>query len=142
MQSVIFTDRQGEKISKITGKIMSDEAYKMAIINAYYVNPSGLSIFAIYALEHIIKKCGEFEFNLGYLNILERYAGEDLNHKTYDEYDNFITNWNSDAFFRNAIRKKFDEGQIGALSSADFAAYRIVKITEENLNKQNNSHNR
>ena len=63
MQNVFFDEpQQAEKISKIAGRIMTDELYKAGLISNYFNYPDRLSIFEIYVLEYQMKKLGEYEF--------------------------------------------------------------------------------
>jgi hypothetical protein len=138
MQNVFFDEpQQAEKISKIAGRIMTDELYKAGLISNYFNYPDRLSIFEIYVLEYQMKKLGEYEFNLGYFNNLERRSGYELKYSTYEEYNRFINDWNTNFSFRNNTRDKFKNGDVGAFPAAVIAAYDLIKISENNMNSQN-----
>ena len=137
MPNVVFTDRQGEDIAKATSEIMCDKRHKQEVIKAYFTCPQELSIFDIYSLEFVIKRIGEYEFNMGYFNMLERYAGDNLSYKSYDDYNEFVERWKSDAMFRNAMRERFERNDIGYLSHSILAAYKIIQQSEKNMNVNN-----
>ena len=137
MQNVFFSESQGEIIAKITGRLMTDELYKTGLINNYFNYPDRLTIFEIYVLEYQMKKLGEFEFNLGYFDNLESRSGYVIKYSAYDEYNEFIKDWNTKFDFRNKIRNKFKNGDVGAFPAAVIAAYDLIKISENNMNKNN-----
>ncbi len=137
MQSVIFGKLQCYQITKITGRIMTDEVYKMKLISDYFKYPERLSIFEIYVLEYQMKRLGEFEFNLGYFDKLEKYAGDTLNSRTYDEYNEFIEKWNTNQGFRDSMRDRFKANDLRNLPAAAIAAYDLIKISENNMNRNN-----
>ena len=130
MQNVVFTETQGNLIAKITGRIMADKQYKEKLINDYFNCPQNLTIYQIYVLEFQIRKLGEFEFNLGYFDNLEQYAGDNLSYYTYQEYNDFIKKWNSDLMFKNAMRERFENNDIGNLPAAVIAAYELINNSE------------
>lgn len=142
MQNVVFTETQGNLISKITGRLIADEQYKAELINNYYYCPQDLTIFEIYALEFLVKKINDNVFNRGYFNLLEFYAGDNLSYKSYDNYNEFITRWKSDAMFREAMRARFARNDIGNLSHAVLAAHKIINLSENNMIKNNTSKRR
>lgn len=142
MQNVVFTETQGNLISKITGRLIADEQYKAELINNYYYCPQDLTIFEIYALEFLVKKINDNVFNRGYFNLLEFYAGDNLSYKSYDNYNEFITRWKSDAMFRDAMRARFARNDIGNLSHAVLAAHKIINLSENNMIKNNTSKRR
>lgn len=142
MQSVIFTEAQGNKIAKITGRLIADEQYKAKLINNYYYCPQDLTIFEIYALEFLVKKIEDNVFNRGYFNLLEFYAGDNLSYKSYDNYNEFIARWKSDAMFRDAMRARFARNDIGYLSHAVLAAHKIISLSEKNMIENNTSKRR
>ena len=133
--NVVFTDQQGETISLLTGKYMSDEKFREETIHNYFNRPMDLSIYLIYALEFIIKRNYDLEFNKGYFSILEQYAGDYLNYQTYRDYDAFMNQWKSDAIFRQSMRRRFEENDIGYLPNAALAAHKIIKISEKSINE-------
>ena len=130
MRNVVFTETQGNLIAKITGRIMADKQYKEKLINDYFNCPQNLTIYQIYVLEFQIRKLGEFEFNLGYFDNLEQYAGDNLSYYTYQEYNDFIKKWNSDLMFKNAMRERFENNDIGNLPAAVIAAYELINNSE------------
>lgn len=142
MQNVVFTETQGNLISKITGRLIADEQYKAELINNYFYCPQDLTIFEIYALEFLVKKINDNVFNRGYFNLLEFYAGDNLSYKSYDNYNEFITRWKSDAMFRDAMRARFARNDIGNLSHAVLAAHKIINLSENNMIKNNTSKRR
>ena len=138
MQNVFFEEpHQAEIISKIAGRIMTDELYKAGLISNYFNYPDRLSIFEIYVLEYQMKKLGEYEFNLGYFDNLERRSGYELKDSTYEEYNRFIRDWNTNFSFRNNMRERCRNHNFGALPSAVIAAYDLIKISENNMNSRN-----
>lgn len=142
MQNVVFTETQGNLIAKITGRLIADEQYKEKLINSYYYCPQDLTIFEIYALEFLVKKINDNVFNRGYFNLLEFYAGDNLSYKSYDNYNEFITRWKSDAMFRDAMRARFARNDIGYLSHAVLAAHKIISLSEKNMVENNTSKRR
>ena len=142
MQNVVFTETQGNLIAKITGRLIADEQYKENLINSYYYCPEDLTIFEIYALEFLVKKINDNVFNRGYFNLLEFYAGDNLSYKSYDNYNEFITRWKSDAMFRDAMRARFARNDIGYLSHSVLAAHKIISLSENNMIKNNTSKRR
>jgi hypothetical protein len=130
MQNVVFTETQGNLIAKITGRIMTDKQYKERLINDYFNCPQHLTIYQIYVLEFQIRKLGDVEFNLGYFDNLEQYAGDNLSYYTYQEYNDFIKKWNSDLMFKNAMRERFENNDIGNLPAAVIAAYELINNSE------------
>jgi hypothetical protein len=142
MQNVVFTETQGNLIAKITGRLIADEQYKENLINSYYYCPEDLTIFEIYALEFLVKKINDNVFNRGYFNLLEFYAGDNLSYKSYDNYNDFIARWKSDAMFRDAMRARFARNDIGYLSHSVLAAHKIISLSENNMIKNNTSKRR
>lgn len=142
MQNVVFTETQGNLIAKITGRLIADEQYKENLINSYYYCPQDLTIFEIYALEFLVKKINDNVFNRGYFNLLEFYAGDNLSYKSYDNYNDFIARWKSDAMFRDAMRARFARNDIGYLSHSVLAAHKIISLSENNMIKNNTSKRR
>ena len=142
MQNVVFTETQGNLIAKITGRLIADEQYKEKLINSYYYCPQDLTIFEIYALEFLVKKINDNVFNRGYFNLLEFYAGDNLSYKSYDNYNDFIARWKSDAMFRDAMRARFARNDIGYLSHSVLAAHKIISLSENNMIKNNTSKKR
>ena len=142
MQNVVFTETQGNLIAKITGRLIADEQYKEKLINSYYYCPQDLTIFEIYALEFLVKKINDNVFNRGYFNLLEFYAGDNLSYKSYDNYNDFIARWKSDAMFRDAMRARFARNDIGYLSHSVLAAHKIISLSENNMIKNNTSKRR
>ena len=142
MKNVVFTKSQEENISKETRVIMCDEIKRQEVIVSYFTCPQDLNIFQLYALEFIIKRLGEYEFNKGYFNMLERYAGDNLSYKSYEDYNIFIERWRKDAMFRTAMREKFERNDIGYLPHSVLAAYRIIQQSENYMNRQNSSQKR
>ncbi len=130
MQNVVFTETQGNLIAKITGRIMTDKQYKERLINDHFNCPQHLTIYQIYVLEFQIRKLGDVEFNLGYFDNLEQYAGDNLSYYTYQEYNDFIKKWNSDLMFKNAMRERFENNDIGNLPAAVIAAYELINNSE------------
>ncbi|MBE6158320.1 MAG: hypothetical protein E7159_00625 [Firmicutes bacterium] len=137
MQSVIFDKHQCYQITNITGRIMTDELYKIGLISDYFKYPERLSIFEIYVLEYQMKRLGEFEFNLGYFDKLEKCAGDTLNRGTYDEYNEFIEKWNTEQEFRDSMRDRFKENDLRNLPAAAIAAYKLIETSENNMNRNN-----
>ena len=142
MQNVVFTETQGNLIAKITGRLIADEQYKAELINNYYYCPQDLTIFEIYALEFLVKKINDNVFNRGYFNLLEFYAGDNLSYKSYDNYNDFIARWKSDAMFRDAMRARFARNDIGYLSHSVLAAHKIISLSEKNMVENNTSKRR
>ena len=130
MASVVFNDEQEQKISDITGCLISSQPYRQSIISTYFNNPQYLSIYVIYALEELSKGYDGFAFNRGICQKLEQYAGENLSDKTYSDYDEFMSNWKNNSMFRNQMRKRFENNEIGSLNSSDIVAYGVIQTSE------------